>query len=239
MNNSVYQKLLQAAAMNRQASGYYANNILPGVASKYGQRSPYQIPVLPENGASVRAEVPIGQPVTQSALAAGLPVEESVTIQIDMTGQGVTLAKETVVLFDEANYYKAKNGIATAFPANTVYVHSATNNLYDSYVSGLCSQSYHFAGVKVDVSAIAGATATPALQFQEKITHHMVNVRETISSELEVANFNDPGNFDRNSYIIPLTDRKSRIDRQTAWVLDVYHGLKVTMTFYVVSYARA
>ena len=92
--------------------------------------------------------------------------------------------------------------------------------------------------MKFDVSVAAGAAASADLQFAEMITHNVVTTRETISSQLEVANFNDPANYDRATRVIPLTDRKARIDRHTAWVLNVYHGVKVTLTFFPIAYAR-
>ena len=231
-------KILAAKAMNTQSSGYYANNILPGAASKMGAESAYSTKVMPEAGATVRAKVPTGTPLVPTSLPNGMAIEDTVTVQIDFSAAGTDLTMNEVVLFDEAKFYQNKYGIASAFPAGSVYIGSTANNLYDSWISGLCSQSYHMLAVKIDVSTTAGASVTPDLQYNERIVRHEINTRTTTSTELEVSNYRDPNAFAQGTRIIPFTDNKGRIDRHTAWTYQVYNGAKVTLTFFVGSYAR-
>lgn len=236
--NSLVTKALQQQVNKTAASGYISRAAAPGVAARLGTQSAQSKTVRPESGANINAKVPVGQPLVPTSIPQGIPVEETVTVHIDMTAQGTGLTKERVILFDEGGYFRAYNGIANAFPAGTVYINSATNDLYPSWVSGLCGWTYVFSAIKMEVSTAAGVSATEKLQFQERMRHHSMSTREQLSSELEVANFNDPANFDRTIYMIPLTDRKARFDRHTALELDVYHGVHVTLTFFFVTQAR-
>lgn len=238
MNNTLFNKLLLNKANKLSGSGYIAQSLMPGFGAAYGGPAAQSKQINPEVGGNVPAKVPSGSPIAPLNIPQGMSIEESVTVCIDMTGQGVTTAKERVILFDEGGYFKAKNGIATAFPAGTVYINTSANNLYNSWVSGLCGSTYVFAGVKLQVSSIAGAAATPELQFQEPIIAHTLNTRDQHSATLPVELYNDPQAYDRSIYMIALTDAKARIDRQTAWDFNVYHGLKLTMTFFVATYAR-
>ena len=239
MSNNLLKKALQQQTDKTQASGAISRGLAPGVGARIGPNGAHQSKtIVPERGQNVNAKVPVGQPLVPLNMPQGLAVEESVTVHIDLTGLGVTTAKERIVLFDEGDYFSARNGIVNKFPAGTVYINSAANDLYPSWVGGNCGWTYVFTGIKINVSAIAGAAATADLQFQEKMMHHVVNTRDVVSSELEVSNYNDPGNFDRNIYVIPLTDRKARVDRQTALEWNVYHGLHVTLTFFMVAKTR-
>lgn len=235
--NSITEKLLLARLNNQQASGYISRQLSPGLGARF-QQSAASKTVIPEAGSSVPAKVPIGQPIAPTAIPHGLPPEESVTVTIDMTGQGLTLTKQRVVLFDEGKFHQRRKGIASPYPSGTVFIESSTNNLYDPWVSGLCGSVYVFSGVLVSVSAAAGAAATAEMQYQEAIKSHYHSTREETVSTLPVEVFNDPQNFDRTMRVITLTDRKARVDRQTAWDFYVYHGLKVTLTFFVVAYVR-
>jgi hypothetical protein len=237
LSNSVTEKLLLARLNNQQSSGYIARQLSPGIGARFAQSAASKT-VHPESGAAVSAKVPIGQPIAPTAIPHGLPPEESVTVNIDMTGQGNTTAKERIILFDEGKFHQYRNGIATPYPAGTVYIESAANNLYDPWVSGLCGNTYVFSGVLMSVSAAAGAQATPEMQFQEAIKAYYHSTREQTMSILPVEVYNDPQNYDRNMRVIVLTDRKARVDRQTAWDFSVFHGLKVTLTFFNVAYAR-
>lgn len=236
-NNDLRQRVLSAKANKMQTSGSTALGLLPGMSAKLDS-SPYSRIINPELGSNISAKVPVGQPIVPLSIPAGMAVEESITVVIDTTSLGNTTAKQRIILFDEGAWFRSKNGISSAFPANTVYINSAANNLYTPWVSGLCGNTYVFAGVKIDVSPAASAAATAAMQFQERIVSHNVSTRETKSTELDVANYNDPSNFDRNTRIISLTDQKARVDRQTAWDYYVYHGMVLTLTFYPVTYAR-
>ena len=240
MQNSIYQQALLRRVNKLGTSGYFAQSLMPGFGNGFGAQGANSRQINPEAGQNVSAKIPTGAPLIPLNIPKGMAIEENVTICIDMTAQGTprTLAKEKVILFDEGQYYRAKNAIASAFPSGTVYIGSAARNLYNSHVSGLCGSVYVYAGVKLQESAVAGAVATPELQFQEPIISHRLNTRDTFSSTLPVELFNDPQAFDRSTYIINLTDQKSRIDRQTAWELDVYHGLKLTMTFFTLTHAR-
>lgn len=237
LGNTVTEKLLLARLNNQQASGYIARQLAPGIGARYAQSAASKV-VNPEAGASIPAKVPIGQPIAPTAIPHGLPPEESVTVNIDMTGQGSTTNKERVILFDEGKYHQLRNGIATPYPAGTVFIESPSNNLYNPWVSGLCGSVYVFSGVLMSVSAAAGAQATPEMQFQESIKSYYHSTREQIMSILPVEQYNDPQNYDRNMRVLVLTDRKARVDRQTAWETYVYHGLKVTLTFFNVAYVR-
>ena len=197
------KRALEQDMRKKQASGYVARSVAPGVASRLGAQGASQSKVVtPERGANVNMQVPTGQPVVPTSIPNGLAVEESVTVHIDLTGQGNTLTKERIILFDEGNYFSAANGIASKYPAGT------------------------------------GAAASAQLQFQEKMNYHVLNTRDQISSELEVSNFNDPGNFDRDVRVIPLTDRKARFDRETALEFYAYHGLHIILTFWMIGRAR-
>jgi hypothetical protein len=238
MGKNLLTKALEQQVDKTQASGYISRSLAPGVGARIGGGAHQSKTVVPERGQNVNAKVPVGQPLVPTSIPQGLAVEESVTVHIDMTGQGLTLAKERIILFDEGNYFSGLNAIANKFPAGTVYINSSTNDLYPPFVGELCGWTYTFSGIKINVSAAAGAAATADLQFQEKMRHHVLNTRDIVTSELEVSNFNDPGNFDRNIYMIPLTDRKARVDRQTALEWYVYHGLHVTLTFFLVAKSR-
>ena len=240
MQNSIYQQALLRRVNKLGTSGYFAQILMPGFGNGFGAQGANSRQINPEAGQNVSAKIPTGAPLIPLNIPKGMAIEENVTICIDMTAQGTpsTLAKEKVILFDEGQYYRAKNSIASTFPSGTVYINSASQNLYNSWVSGLCGSVYVFAGVKLQVSAVAGAVATPELQFQEPIISHTLNTRDTFSSTLPVELYNDPQAFDRTIYMIALTDQKARVDRQTAWELDVYHGLKLTMTFFTLTYAR-
>ncbi|WP_282784684.1 hypothetical protein [Phaeodactylibacter xiamenensis] len=237
--NNMLKRALEQDMRKKQASGYVARSVAPGVASRLGAQGASQSKVVtPERGANVNMQVPTGQPVVPTSIPNGLAVEESVTVHIDLTGQGNTLTKERIILFDEGNYFSAANGIASKYPAGTVYIGSPSNNRYPSWVGGLCGWTYLFAGIKMDIAATAGAAASAQLQFQEKMNYHVLNTRDQISSELEVSNFNDPGNFDRDVRVIPLTDRKARFDRETALEFYAYHGLHIILTFWMIGRAR-
>ena len=221
--SNLLKKALEQQTNKTQASGYVSRALAPGVGARIGQGGAHQSKtIIPERGQNVNGKVPVGQPLVPVNIPQGLAPEESITVHIDLTGQGLTLAKERIILFDEGDYYSAMNGIVNKFPAGTVYINSSTNNLYPSWVGVNCGWTYVFAGIKINVSAAAGAAASADLQFQEKMRHHVLNTRDVVTSELEVSNFNDPGNFDRKIYMIPLTDRKSRVDRQTALEWNVY-----------------
>jgi hypothetical protein len=236
--SNLLKKALQQQTNKTQASGYISRALGPGVGAKMGAGAAQSKTVVPERGQNVNAKVPVGQPLVPVNIPQGLAPEESVTIHIDLTGEGLTLAKERIILFDEGDYFSNYNAIANKFPAGTVYINSSTNNLYAPFIGENCGWTYVFSGIKINVSAAAGAAATADLQFQEKMRHHVVNTRDIVTSELEVSNFNDPGNYDRTIYMIPLTDRKARFDRQTALELYVYHGLHVTLTFFLVAKTR-
>lgn len=238
MGKNLLTKVLERQTDKTQASGYISRSLAPGVSARVSGGANQAKTVVPEQGQNVNAKVPVGQPLVPINIPQGLAVEESVTVHIDLTGQGLTLAKERIVLFDEGGYFSSMNGIVNQFPAGTVYINSAANNTYPSWIGELCGWTYAFSGIKINVSAAAGAAASADLQFQEKMRHHVLNTRDNVTSELEVSNYNDPGNFDRTIYMIPLTDRKSRIDRQTALEWYVYHGLHVTLTFFMVSKSR-
>ncbi len=240
MQNSMFQQALLGRVNKLGTSGYFAQSLMPGYGNGFGARSANSRQVNPEAGQNVSAKIPTGAPVIPLNIPKGMAIEENVTVCLDMTAQGTpsTLAKERVILFDEGNFFRAKNTIASAFPSGTVYIGSASANLYPSWNSGLCGSVYVFAGVKLQVSAVSGAAATADLQFQEPIISHRLNTRDTFSSTLPVELYNDPQAYDRKIHMIPLTDQKARVDRQTAWELNVYHGLKLTMTFFTLTYAR-
>lgn len=237
MDQNTFNKLLVNSKRNRTGSGAVTSGLLPGTAAKFvpaaGSRR-----IAPESGRGMSARVPIGQPVNDLYVPEGIAVEDTVTVVIDTVALGLTTAKQSIVLFDEAKFYQASNGLATPFPANSVYINSASRNLYPCWIAGLCSQAYLFSGIKVDVAPAAGAAATAAMQFQQKWTYYNINTRKNESHELPVSNYNDPANYDRNVYLVPLTDDKSRVDRHTALVLDVYHGMVLTLTFFNQAYVR-
>ncbi len=127
---------------------------------------------------------------------------------------------------------KSKNGIATAYPAGTVYIGSSANNIYPSWVSELCGHTFLFNAVKIDISVAAGAAASAELQFAEMIRTFNHNTRTAQEDQIEVANYVDAGSYNQSVRTIPLTDAKARVDRRTAWSLSVYEGVKVTLTFF-------
>jgi len=234
---SAFQQLLTRSKMNRQASDAVSSNLLPGTASKLVPGAGTKL-ILPERGMNVSAKVPVGQPIANLSIPEGIAVEDSVTVVVNTVALGLTSAQQQIVLFDEGKYFQAYEGLATPFPANSVYVNTAARNLYNSWVAGLCGQTYLFSGVKIDVAPAAGAAATALMQYQERIICYNMTTRKKVSHELPLGNFNDPANYDRNTYIIPLTDEKSRVDRNCAWVFNAYHGMVITMTFFVQAYAR-
>lgn len=236
--NSKLKEVLAARMMTLNTSGYYANNAMPGAASKFGQKNANATQVLPEQGATVTAKVPTGTPLVPTSLPNGMSIEESVTVSIDFSGATADLTRNRIVLFDEAGFFQAQAGIATPYPAGSVYIGSAANNFYLPWISGLCSQSYHMLFVKIDVTAASGAVATPEMQFSERVIRHEINTRTSSSTQLEVANYKDPQAYAQDSRIIPFTDQKGRIDRAVAWEYYVYNALKVNMTFFVGAYAR-
>lgn len=241
--NKTLQKVLQHQVIQQQTSGKIAADVLPGYASKIApapsngagcsmvQGSNSKM-ILPENQRVISAVLPAGKIPVPTAVPCGLSIEETVTVQIDMTGQGLTLNKIPVILFDEANYHKSKNGIASAYPAGTVYIGSAARNIYPSWVSELCGHTFLFNAVKIDVSVAAGAAASAELQFAEMIRIFNHNTRTAQESQIEVANFVDAGSYNQSVRTIPLTDEKARVDRRTTWAMDVYEGVKVTLTFF-------
>ncbi len=238
-------KVLQYQLINQKASNKVASDVLVGAASKLAPApapnngggchtgvGPNALMVIPENSRVISAVLPLGKPAVATQIPAPLPIEESVSMHLDMTGQGLTLNKIPVTLFDEAGYHKAKNGIVLPFPAGTVYIGSSANNLYGPWVSDLCGHAFIFNAVKIDISVVAGAAATADLQFQEMIRVFRHNTRTSQASQIEVSNYVDTESLHQKVRTLPLTDENARIDRGTAWVYNVYEGVKVTLTFF-------
>lgn len=237
LSPDVQQKVLNQRANTLQGSGSIVRGILPGVGSRMGQTA-FSKTINPESGSTVTAQVPAGAPLLPFSIPNGMSIEENVSVEIDFTALGNTLTKVPVILFDEAKFYQNYFGVTTPYPAGTVYIGSSANNLYAPWVSGLCAKVYVMYGVQIDVVKSGTAAATEALQYSEKLEIHRLDTRKQTRHELEFGVYNDPANFDRTIRMIPLVDDKARIDRQTAWKMNVYHGIKVKLTFWVASYAR-
>lgn len=190
--------------------------------------------VNPANPNNVTTKVAAGAPNAPINLAPamGLPAVFSITIDQSATGGGTGTTRNRVILFDHLNYYVRKNGIANKISAGSVWSYDSTNNVYDSIVESTCKESFHFSGVKITATAVAGATVTAATQVLESLKIYQNNAIDGGEGIVHASPYVSEFQQQSNIVWMDLTGKNSRVDGYTAWDYYVVNGLSVRFDFF-------
>lgn len=241
MNTKRFKQILELAQTNKNAGAHVANGMLPGMAAKLAGGNGFTQIVNPANAAqTTTVQVPIGKPIVPIHIPHGLAVEDVVTIVIDTresidpaNAASVSTNKTKIVLFDEGQYYAKGTGFS-GNPSNTVYIDSTEFNLYAPWVSEHCSHAYILEGINVEaIGSTMNGAPTAKMQLSEEIKVHRNNVKNKYMGSIKPRQYKDPKDVDQDQRLISLTTDDSRIDRQTAWIVEVYDGMLYTIDLHI------
>lgn len=237
MNTKNLQRVLELTKYNKKAGHQISNAMQPGVAAKITGANGHTVKVSPNNSKSITTEIPVGKPVVDLNIPLGLPVEDVVSIYVDLRDKfdpsSPTFGKTKIVLFDEGRYYEKSTGFS-GNPSNVVYIDSPELNLYAPWVSEGCSHAYILDMLTIDVTAASYDGATKAkTQLDQKIQIFRTNVKDSYKGFIDPSQFKDTKDIDSTQRLIPLTGIDSRVDRQVAWVLEGYDGMLIRLDLHV------
>ncbi len=243
MTTQTINPLVAQAMAASGFTGYLGQSLLPYYNRVYGGGvGGTNHLVALDKDATRQGEAPAGMPISTVGLPSGLVKPERIRLTIDTMNQldpAVGPELLTIKLWDVAQYFEvapqsmASSSIST-LPTIAV---NGVEGRYNAFLTRLYSQVIYIVGMKIKVaqSGDCDCCSFPP-QFDQNIHTFKVNEQQMLQDEIWLSDLENPMAYKSSLGTIGLNDQQMRLDRETAWIWDVYTGQVITIELAFVAY---
>lgn len=190
---------------------------------------------------SRQAEAAAGMPIATKKLPNGLAKPSRIRLKIDTSGlaAGGTVGLKTVKLWDIHGYFDSNPQTMAASTISTLPTISVNGQtgLYNAFKNRLSSQTLYIMAmtVTIDQAGDCDCCGFPK-QLNENINVWKVNEEGAQNLPIWLSDMRNPTAFRSNLGAIALTEAQMRLDRETAWIWQVYDEQIITLDLHVAVY---